>query len=161
MNRVDPNLARGNAGASRGGAARSPAASGLAHGVKTPGNSRSLDSASANTRAQENPERIRDQRLDQADHLRQVAEKNGNERLRTTADRMQANAEQQYVRQAGNVTQPGASNNTLPAENTGDPSGQVASPGTPANIGPPATSPPAAPGKPSWLPSWLRGRSAK
>jgi hypothetical protein len=157
MNRVDPNVAHGPAGASRGSVAKSPSASGLSHGLKGRGNGRAPETASSETRGQDNPERIRDQRLEQADHLRQVGERNGNERLNTTADRMQANAQKQYVRQAGNVAPVDGTTNVPPAANLGDSKGQTA----PTSSRTPAASTPATSGRPSWLPTWLRGPGAK
>lgn len=47
----------------------------------------------------ENFERIRSQRMDRAEHLREIAEQNGNEHLLETADRMQASAETNFLRQ--------------------------------------------------------------
>jgi hypothetical protein len=47
----------------------------------------------------ENFERIRTQRIEQADHLRGIAKQNGNEHLLETAERMEASAETNYLRQ--------------------------------------------------------------
>lgn len=52
-------------------------------------------------RAAGNPSRILDKRLSQAEHLRQVSEANGNERLMGTADRMEQNAVRNYERRTG------------------------------------------------------------
>jgi hypothetical protein len=47
-----------------------------------------------------NSQRILDHRLDQAEHLRGIAARNGNEHLLETADRMEANAQENYQRQS-------------------------------------------------------------
>jgi hypothetical protein len=46
-----------------------------------------------------NQQRIMDKRLEQAEHLRQISQKNGNERLLSTADRMEESAIRNYDRQ--------------------------------------------------------------
>jgi hypothetical protein len=46
-----------------------------------------------------NQQQILDRRLDQAEHLGGISERNGNERLLDTADRMEANALQNHARQ--------------------------------------------------------------
>jgi hypothetical protein len=51
-----------------------------------------------NQRQSTNQERIYEHRLDQADHLRQVSEDNGNTRLSETAERMEQNAQWNYDR---------------------------------------------------------------
>ena len=48
-----------------------------------------------------NQNRIYENRLDQADHLRDVSARNGNDELLETADRMEANAARNYERQTG------------------------------------------------------------
>lgn len=48
-----------------------------------------------------NFERIQQHRLQQAEHLRGIAERNGNDHLLDTADRMEASANQNYQRQTG------------------------------------------------------------
>jgi hypothetical protein len=48
-----------------------------------------------------NPGRIYDHRLQQADHLRALSARNGNESLLDTADRMERNATQNLERQVG------------------------------------------------------------
>lgn len=55
--------------------------------------------------AGENPQRILDQRLDQAEHLRALSERNGNERLLDTADRMEASANRNFERQQQRFTE--------------------------------------------------------
>jgi hypothetical protein len=93
-----------------------------------------------------NAARIRDNRLEQADRLREISSRNGNARLLDTADRMQTSAQTNFERGAGGppaaggqsadtdqsapeVT-PNTSRATLPAQPTRNP-------------------------RPSWLPSWL------
>jgi hypothetical protein len=51
----------------------------------------------AKRQALQNEERILTQRLEQADHLRSIAERNGNERLLKVADRMEENALDHYT----------------------------------------------------------------
>ena len=48
-----------------------------------------------------NAERIQQHRLQQAEHLRSISERNGNEALMNTADRMEARANTNYQRQSG------------------------------------------------------------
>jgi hypothetical protein len=76
-------------------------------------------------RAATNQQRILDHRLNQAEHLRGVAERNGNENLLETADRMEANATRNFERQqqrfAGDPTVP-----TTPPGET--PSGEAPAP---------------------------------
>lgn len=47
------------------------------------------------------PEQIQFKRLQQADHLRAISERNGNEALLETADRMEASAVRNFERQTG------------------------------------------------------------
>lgn len=75
-----------------------------------------------------NQDRIYQHRLGQAEHLRSVAQKNGNEALLETADRMEANAARNYQRQTGitlpttpSTTDPAAGESTAPAEITAAP----------------------------------------
>jgi hypothetical protein len=51
-------------------------------------------------------DRIRQQRLDRAAHLREISEQNGNEALLDTADRMEASAERNYLRQTDSLSSP-------------------------------------------------------
>jgi hypothetical protein len=46
-----------------------------------------------------NQQRILNQRLEQAEHLRQISAENGNTRLGETADRMEQNAQQRFAHQ--------------------------------------------------------------
>jgi hypothetical protein len=51
-----------------------------------------------------NPQRILDQRLNQAEHLREIAARNGNDHLLNTADRMASNATTNFDRQQQRLT---------------------------------------------------------
>lgn len=51
-------------------------------------------------------DRILSQRMQQAEHLRGVSQRNGNERLQGTADRMEASAIRNFERQTGTVVEP-------------------------------------------------------
>ncbi len=66
-----------------------------------------------------NQQRILDHRLNQAEHLRGISERNGNEHLLETADRMEANATRNFERQqqrfAGDTTVPPSSTGEAPA----------------------------------------------
>jgi hypothetical protein len=72
--------------------------------------------------ALDNPQRILDQRLQQADHLRALSESNGNQHLLDTADRMQANATTNFERQQlqlnPTVPDPSATSTTTPTPPT-------------------------------------------
>lgn len=82
-------------------------------------------------------EQIKDQRFEQAEHLRQIGDSNGNERLADTADRMETNAARQFTARNESPTPDDASSRSLlPRER---PQERPSSPRT------------------SWLPSWLRG----
>jgi hypothetical protein len=59
---------------------------------------------SGNDRAIANQQSILDHRQDQANHLRDLSERNGNEHLQATADRMDANANRNYQRQQTRLT---------------------------------------------------------
>lgn len=54
----------------------------------------------------------RDKRLSQADHLRQIAERNGNANLAANADRMEAQALQQYADKAARLEKFGVTDPT-------------------------------------------------
>ena len=66
-----------------------------------------------------NPQKILDHRLAQAEHLRSISARNGNEHLLNTADRMEANAQRNYDRQTG-LSAP-TDSNSLPAPTVTDP----------------------------------------
>jgi hypothetical protein len=64
------------------------------------------------------PEKIQFKRIQQADHLRAISERNGNEALLETADRMESSANRNYERQmanAGLATDAGSVSNSEPA----------------------------------------------
>lgn len=61
-------------------------------------------------------EQQRDKRLSQADHLRQIAERNGNANLAANADRMEAQALQQYADKADRLEKFGIIDPTLDQE---------------------------------------------
>ncbi len=179
----------------RGGPGSS-AASGLNHAARGGANrGRGLEhrpEAGANrgtNQVGDNAERIRDKQFEQAEHLREVGDANGNERLQTTADRMEQNAQVRYDRrvegdgrrpvidpQGTPVSTPiGApvGDNNIP----GPPMEPVLPPGaagqTPTNVRPDnfgtnvsgarnagrVMPPPPAAPKNSWMPSWFRGKS--
>ena len=58
-------------------------------------------------------QRNRDKRLAQADHLRQIAERNGNENLMANADRMEAFAHDHYARRVSQLEKFGVTDPTL------------------------------------------------
>lgn len=82
-----------------------------------------------------NAVRIRDHRLEQVEHLREVSAQNGNARLLETADRMETSAQTNYERGAGSSRAAGekipSPENTTPTER-------------------------AQKARTSWLPAWLR-----
>lgn len=61
------------------------------------------------------PEDIQLKRFQQAEHLRAISERNGNESLLETADRMESNATRNYERQAGEAEVPQVSESPAPA----------------------------------------------
>jgi hypothetical protein len=65
----------------------------------------SADGGSVAMQASDNPQRILDHRLQEADHLRAVSTANGNQHLLDTADLMQANATTNYQRQEQRLNQ--------------------------------------------------------
>ena len=96
LSRAGGKLARGNQGLNK-------AASGLARGPKnvpTPAMPAEVDPALTNQ------QRILDKRFQQADHLRGISERNGNERLLGTADRMEASATRNFERRTGTTLPP-------------------------------------------------------
>lgn len=58
-------------------------------------------------------QRNRDKRLAQAEHLRQIAERNGNENLMANADRMEAFAHDHYARRVSQLEKFGVTDPTL------------------------------------------------
>lgn len=167
LNRASQSLSKGSYGKSNGSLNR--AAKGLNRVGQASGPALG-DAAGGDLQAPlSNQDRILDKRLQQADHLRAVSERNGNERLLETADRMDASAIRNYERQTGQEYQP-----PVPVDpNTGLPISDPTSP-----IDPAQTTDAGAPGEPlraddgqaapapdrksapqarsSWLPAWLR-----
>jgi hypothetical protein len=94
------------------------------------GNTGGIDDLPASSPAAPRPQQILDQRLQQADHLRAISDRNGNEHLAQTADRMTASAQTNFQRQQAALTAHG--NDVPPA------------PATPAPATPAAGSPPIA-----------------
>jgi hypothetical protein len=117
------------------------------------------ESTASTSRSLNNQQRILDKRLEQAQHLRQVSARNGNERLLDTAERMEGSAIGNYERQTGQVYEPlppeTDGSNSLPEGEgsiltdapAGDASGEV----TTAGAGNTAPAP-----RSAWRPSWLR-----
>ena len=96
-----------------------------------------------------NFQRQRDQQLAQADHLRQIAERNGNENLLANADRMEAQALDQYARKAARLEKFGVTDPALPPGGVNNPVGPGVDPVLPA-AQPAAARPPL--GRSSWWP---------
>ncbi len=143
-----------------GGGVRSASASGLNHSLKRAGNATPAGANLGVTSDQptaDNAAQIRDRRFDQAEHLRQVSTANGNEKLQTTADRMEANAQRNFERRQGtNFPTDGAPSGTV----TGDDNSQAATGPATASEGVRTTTPNLAP-KSSRLPSWMRRKTAE
>jgi hypothetical protein len=66
-------------------------------------------------------QRNRDKRLAQADHLRQIAERNGNENLAANADRMEAFAHDHYARRVSQLEKFGVTDPALDPGGVTDP----------------------------------------
>lgn len=133
-------LARAGQSGARGSANLGRSANGLNRA------SNGLSHSQANVAQTANATRIRDKRLQQANHLREISARNGNERLLDTADRMQDNAQRNYDRGVGEGTtesqEPDSANGTSRESEGG------------INSAPAAT--PARNPRSSWLPAWLR-----
>jgi hypothetical protein len=99
----------------------------------------------------DNAQRIRDKQFEQAEHLREAGQANGNERLNDTADRMESNGQYRYQRRIEGIEQM-----TRPAPESLAPEATVGGKALP-NI--PNLPAPAAQRQNSWLPSWFRARS--
>ncbi|MCE9527985.1 MAG: hypothetical protein K8R36_18240, partial [Planctomycetales bacterium] len=69
--------------------------------------SNGMSHSQALTAQTSNAARIRDNRLEQADHLREVSAQNGNARLLDTADRMQNSAQTNFDRRTGGTAATG------------------------------------------------------
>ncbi len=138
--RAGQSAARSQNGLSRGGANLGRSANGLNRASSGISHSQALGAQTSNAT------RIRDKRLQQADHLREISARNGNERLLDTADRMQDSAQRNYDRGVGEAGTEGPE-----TENVGATVRQSAGGFRPAPAATPATNP-----RSSWLPAWLR-----
>jgi hypothetical protein len=99
--RAGSNLARsGGMGLNRA----APGLSRMGSGPKAPAPS----APGEGDRSLGNQQRILDHRQQQAEHLRGVSERNGNERLLETGDRMDSSAVRNFERQTGTTYQPPA-----------------------------------------------------
>lgn len=127
--RASQSAARSQNGLSRGSASLGRSANGLNRASNGLGHSQALAAQTSNAA------RIRDKRLQQADHLREISERNGNERLLDTADRMQESAERNYDRGVGE-----GSTGDIDVETTA--AARVEAPKKPRST--------------SWLPAWMR-----
>lgn len=96
-----------------------------------------------------NFQRQRDQKLAQADHLRQIAQRNGNENLLANADRMEAQALDEYARKASRLEKFGVSDPALNPGGVSDPVAPNVDPVVP-DPQPAATRTPV--GRSSWWP---------
>ena len=138
--RAAQSTTRSQNGLTKGGTSLGRSANGLNRASNGMSHSQALAAQTSNA------ERIRDKRLEQADHLRSVSARNGNTRLLETADRMQNNAQTNFDRGAG-----GTSASAGQPEDTNQSAAGITS----------RTSPPTGPAQPvrnpraSWLPSWL------
>ena len=68
-------------------------------------------------------QRQRDKRLAQADHLREIAERNGNENLAANADRMEAHAHELYQQRVDHLSKFGVTDPALDPGTVTDPGG--------------------------------------
>jgi len=154
LSKAGSSFGKSNAGLNRavGGANRSAMGLNHAHTPGTaplPGDSGTADGAIEQTQPDANQQQILDQRLGQAEKLRQLSERNGNTRLLDTADRMDANAIRNYERQSGQLYQP--SGDLTPPSDLAPMPDVVSQSGSlpPAGKAAPQT-------RTSWLPAWLR-----
>jgi hypothetical protein len=134
--RASGNLARGNMGLNKAapGFSRAGAARNLPlDGTATPGDE---DPSLANQ------QRILDKRFQQAEHLRGISERNGNERLLGTADRMDASATRNFERRMGTTLPPPPTDGLTPPTDgsTAPPTDGSTTPPTDGSIAP-ATAP--------------------
>ena len=139
--RAGQSAARSGNGLSQSGANLGRSAIGLNRAASGMSHGQALGAQTSNAA------RIRDQRLQQADHLREISAKNGNERLLDTADRMQSSALKNYDRGAGG-------SNVDATENSGAEEG-VRGAAVRASLPTPPSQPAKNP-RTSWLPAWLR-----
>ncbi len=139
--RAAQSTARSGNGLSKDGAKLGRSANGLNRASSGMSHSQALSAQTSNA------SRIRDHRLEQADHLREISARNGNTRLLDTADRMETSAQTNYDRGAGGTKVTGG--------NTSDTDDSATETTTRTS----SLTPPAQPAKnprASWLPAWLR-----
>lgn len=110
-------MARASGNLARGGMGLNKSAPGLSRVGSNPTPSRDSGSTLVGgDQSLANQQRIFDQRTQQAEHLRGVSQRNGNERLLDTADRMDSSAVRNFERQTGTVVQsPAGDGTTAPA----------------------------------------------
>lgn len=157
LNRATQSVARGNFGKSNGGLNRTAQGLNRSGSLGQATSTRVRDAAINSTETPTlNQERNLDHRLQQSDHLREISERNGNERLLDTADRMDASAIRNYERQTGETYLPDAPIDPAHSPPSGEPLPSNAS--MPADLDgaslPPTKAAPQA--RSSWLPAWLR-----
>ncbi|MGV3486887.1 MAG: hypothetical protein ACO1RT_20900 [Planctomycetaceae bacterium] len=87
-----------------GAAGRRPVQARTASTTRTP--STLPGDRSALGKTTDNPQRILQQRMQQAEHLRAISQRNGNEALQQTADRMEASATTNFERQSMRLSAP-------------------------------------------------------
>lgn len=144
--RASQSAVRSQIGSSRSATSLGRSANGLGRAANGLSKSQALAKQSSNAL------RIRDKRLQQADHLRDISSQNGNERLLDTADRMQESAQRNYDRSIGGEVV------ESPAENL-EPVGEEVNlhadtdPTKPVGETSSAKKP-----RSSWLPAWLRSK---
>ena len=69
-----------------------------------------------------NFQKQRDKKISQAEHLRQIAEKNGNTNLAANADRMEAQAHEQYAQKVSHLEKFGVTDPDLNGDGLANPS---------------------------------------
>lgn len=94
------------------------------------------DTANKKQKQLEIAQRQRDKRLSQADHLREIADKNGNQNLADAADRMEAHAHELYQQRVDQLSKFGVSDPALDPGGVTDP-GSLTDPGVIDPIGDP------------------------
>jgi hypothetical protein len=139
--RAAQSTARSGNGLSKGGAKLGRSANGLNRASNGMSHSQALAAQTSNAA------RIRDHRLEQADHLREISARNGNTRVLDTADRMETSAQTNYDRGAGGTNLTGGNTPDMDDRATAT-NARTTSPTPSAQ---PARNP-----RTSWLPAWLR-----
>jgi hypothetical protein len=85
--------------------------------------SESAETAGTKQKQLELAQRQRDKRLTQADHLREIAERNGNPNLAANADRMEAHAQELYQQRVDHLSKFGVTDPAIDSGTLLDPSG--------------------------------------